>query len=479
MAKINLTLDHTIVNGETVTFEAPCDCSAVTGLKITYPVESGEETAEFCFRDAHNNDLTGLGNLFAEGAVVKAILRTGTGCAYIQNADTNGYLESRMHQVGDILTTVRNPGDGWLLCNGSLSFDEALGDFLTPKVNSATLSSSASFVRGIPSEVFYANGVYAYSLSPANDTSNAGQVYYSTDLKNWSLKTGIGSSGNYVFELFGYHEGYWIAGFGNLLYYSTNLTSWSSRTVSSFYFGPAAASGINNAAKMKMLKIGDYYYFFGGSSKNSSTAGYPRIVRTTNPVTGTFETVWENTAISTNGARYSMALPYGDKWVVMFTYGTSIQGRLEIFSSDFTTNLGNVAVGNSIRGLCDMFTDGTYYYVTVNSSYSTTLYRTTDPTSSTGWSSFALNGTMSIPNLCGDEILYFMNGTVYRVSSGGSSSVAYTGGSFKNDEYPSYITKVNGAIVAAEIHPSVVGYTLPDLSANDATGQSKSYIKVK
>lgn len=117
MAKINLTLEHEIVNGETVTFEAPCDCSAVDGLRVTYPTESGEETKEFCFRDAHNNDLADLGNLFAEGAVVKVILRTTTGCAYIQNADTNGYLESILSEMSSVRIVTRTGQGGTGVCS--------------------------------------------------------------------------------------------------------------------------------------------------------------------------------------------------------------------------------------------------------------------------------------------------------------------------------------------------------------------------
>lgn len=126
MAKINLTLEHTIVNGETVTFQAPCDCTAVTGLRVTYPTETGLETAEFCFRDTHNNDLSGLGNLFAEGAVVKAVLRTETGCAYIQNADTNGYLEARFRTIKEQIAIFDTPGEHTWICPDDVSVVEVL-----------------------------------------------------------------------------------------------------------------------------------------------------------------------------------------------------------------------------------------------------------------------------------------------------------------------------------------------------------------
>lgn len=90
MAKIKVELSHAIIDGQPVTFVAPCDCTAITGLKVYYPGGS----KEFTFKDANGNDLTGLGNLFSSGAYVKAILNVNSGNAYLQNADTNAYLEA-------------------------------------------------------------------------------------------------------------------------------------------------------------------------------------------------------------------------------------------------------------------------------------------------------------------------------------------------------------------------------------------------
>ena len=52
MAKIKIRLDHTQLNGEAITFEAPCNCTAVDGISVTYPVEIedgslAEEFAEY------------------------------------------------------------------------------------------------------------------------------------------------------------------------------------------------------------------------------------------------------------------------------------------------------------------------------------------------------------------------------------------------------------------------------------------------
>lgn len=92
MANIRVDIGHEIIDGQPVTFVAPCDCTAIDGLKVYYP--GGSKV--FVFKDAHGNVLTGIGNLFAAGAYVKAILDVTGGSAYIQNADTNAYLEAAL-----------------------------------------------------------------------------------------------------------------------------------------------------------------------------------------------------------------------------------------------------------------------------------------------------------------------------------------------------------------------------------------------
>lgn len=93
MANIKIVLDYTIIDGQPLSFKAPCDCTAVTGIKVEYPDGDSTTSAVFSFADAHGTVLTGIGNLFAKGAMVRVILDTVEKKAYIQNADTNSYIE--------------------------------------------------------------------------------------------------------------------------------------------------------------------------------------------------------------------------------------------------------------------------------------------------------------------------------------------------------------------------------------------------
>lgn len=109
MAQIKIDLATPLLDGMDIKFQAPCDCTGVTGLVVYYPAEDGVENKSFVFKDAHGNVLTGMGNLFIKGAYVKVIVDVPNGVAYLQNADTNGYLEGRLNSKmdGSALTASR------------------------------------------------------------------------------------------------------------------------------------------------------------------------------------------------------------------------------------------------------------------------------------------------------------------------------------------------------------------------------------
>lgn len=86
---IRVNLNTNIADGSEVVFRSPADCSQVTGLVIYH---TGGKT-EFAFADAHGNNVGDIDHLFAENAVVKVILDVTAGMAFVQNADTNAYIE--------------------------------------------------------------------------------------------------------------------------------------------------------------------------------------------------------------------------------------------------------------------------------------------------------------------------------------------------------------------------------------------------
>lgn len=94
MANIRIDLQSPIVDGQSVIFKAPVNCSQDLGLAIYYQVDGETVVKNFQFADSHGNNV-GKVNLFAKDVLVKVILHVETGKAYVQNADTNAYLEKK------------------------------------------------------------------------------------------------------------------------------------------------------------------------------------------------------------------------------------------------------------------------------------------------------------------------------------------------------------------------------------------------
>lgn len=96
MANINVVVDKTIADGYKLKFRTPCESTTVEGLEVKYPAKNGVGTLikKFVFKDAHGTELSGVGNLFVSGVMIEVLLDVTHGVAYIQNADTNSYVES-------------------------------------------------------------------------------------------------------------------------------------------------------------------------------------------------------------------------------------------------------------------------------------------------------------------------------------------------------------------------------------------------
>ena len=139
MANIRVDVGYTIQDGAGIVFRSPVDCSQITGLIVYYPGEDGNTTSsEFALADAHGNNVGDIDHLFAENVVVKVILDVTAGMAYVQNADTNAYLEGRFE---DIMERIQTGGGGGSGADGVSCTHKWNGTVLT--ITSASGTSSA------------------------------------------------------------------------------------------------------------------------------------------------------------------------------------------------------------------------------------------------------------------------------------------------------------------------------------------------
>ena len=106
MAKIRVESKCELYDGISITFKAPCNNTAVDGLNVYHTGVS----RSFSFRDAHGNNLAGVNNLFSAGTYVNAVLDTANNYAYLQNADTNAYLEEVLAAKLDANMGAENAG---------------------------------------------------------------------------------------------------------------------------------------------------------------------------------------------------------------------------------------------------------------------------------------------------------------------------------------------------------------------------------
>lgn len=114
MANIRVDLERPITNGQSITFRSPTDCSNISGLKVYYPVNGIESSTVFELTDSHGNNVGDIDDLFTEDVLVKVILDTELKKAYVQNADTNAYLEAKfddkLNKSGGTMTGPINMG---------------------------------------------------------------------------------------------------------------------------------------------------------------------------------------------------------------------------------------------------------------------------------------------------------------------------------------------------------------------------------
>jgi hypothetical protein len=126
MANIRVDIPATIINGQSVTFRSPVNCSQITGLVVYYPENNDMVNRVFQFADAHGSNV-GSVNLFAENVLVKVILDTDLNRAFVQNADTNAYLERRFAEIEERMENLPQGG-------GSTVTDEHINALIDAKL---------------------------------------------------------------------------------------------------------------------------------------------------------------------------------------------------------------------------------------------------------------------------------------------------------------------------------------------------------
>lgn len=118
MANIRVDSSVTVFDGLALSFKSPADCSQVTGLIVYYPNGANTASKVFQFTDAHGQNVGNINHLFAANVIVKVILSVEEAKAYVQNADTNSYLEGRLDAkldksggtMGGVLVAQNNSG---------------------------------------------------------------------------------------------------------------------------------------------------------------------------------------------------------------------------------------------------------------------------------------------------------------------------------------------------------------------------------
>lgn len=149
MSNIRLDLGSPVYDGQTLTFKSPADCSQVTGLIVYYPENDSTVSKTFQFADAHGNNV-GSVSLFAENVLVKVILDTELNRAYVQNADTNAYLEGKFNMCAPLISRGYFRGDIDIIDN-----DVNLHDNSVVTVNLSTVNlpySGTGILETITSE---------------------------------------------------------------------------------------------------------------------------------------------------------------------------------------------------------------------------------------------------------------------------------------------------------------------------------------
>ena len=141
MAKIKINIPKEPYEGMLVSFKAPCNSTEADGLFVEFEYIGNPASQEYVFKDAHGNNLAGV-PLFARGSAVSVLLCSDG--AYVQNADTNKYLEGRLTYLADESWRAYNASQNALA--GVYELNEKLGDI--DSALDAILALQTSYIGG-------------------------------------------------------------------------------------------------------------------------------------------------------------------------------------------------------------------------------------------------------------------------------------------------------------------------------------------
>lgn len=181
---MNIRVDLTtrIKDGTEVVFRSPVDCSQVTGLKVYYIGEDGlAASKEFVLADAHGNNVGDIDHLFAENVAVKVILDVTKGMAFVQNADTNAYLEGRFAELEEAIAAGggTGPAEVFIATYGETTYKE-----LEDAYNAGMTLSCKDGTYYSPLFQRTASGSYTFYSSSSSKTTNR----YCTASGGWNRK---------------------------------------------------------------------------------------------------------------------------------------------------------------------------------------------------------------------------------------------------------------------------------------------------
>lgn len=146
MSYIRIDLEATVINGQALTFKSPVDCSQITGLIVYYPEGNSTKSTVFQFADAHGNNVGSI-NLFAANVLVKVVLDTDLKRAYVQNADTNKYIEDTfLKKAGGTMSGAINMGSKKIT---NLATPTADADASTKKYVDDNLKNKQDAITGL------------------------------------------------------------------------------------------------------------------------------------------------------------------------------------------------------------------------------------------------------------------------------------------------------------------------------------------